>query len=210
MRDKNLKPKEFNIQLEKYIERKLFNEKFLRTSVSASPKCLTDNQKFSVNYPRDFKSLRSLAIIQWYFPEELHWRILMDLKEMTFSQLNEKQKIEIFIYLSSKEIMEIYLFETKRYTSRELFGNILGNELSTLLRQFRIKVVKPRKPKRIERHRGYRDKGSLKPTHRWLPDYDFTLTEYQTNLERKQDLTLKISLSLEKYLRELRLPTDLE
>jgi hypothetical protein len=47
-------------------------------------------------------------------------------------------------------------------------------------------VVKP------IRRRGYKDKGSRRPAHRWLAKYDFSFTEYQLQLEEEKLLTQQL------------------
>lgn len=201
MRDKNLTLLKFNIQLEKAITSQLRGVKLLRTAVSDSPKCLC-NDLVSINYPLDFAGLRALAICQWSFPENLHWRVLLDLREKTFSQLNDKQVLELCILLSSKEICYFYLYETERYSSREIFGNILGNQLKELLNSLKIKEKVLRSPKKKQRHRGYRDKGSRRPDHQWKESFDFSFIEYQNKLEKKRYLQNKNSTILKQLLTE--------
>lgn len=202
MRDKNLTLAKFNIQLEKSINLKLQDDRLLRTAVTNSPKCLMDTDEFQVTYPRDYRGLRAISILLWSLPEELQWRIRMDLTEKQHSQLNSKQRIEISLLLESKEICYFYLYKTSRYTARELFGNILGNEMKVALRQLRIKRKKLKKPVRVERHRGYRDKGSLRPYHLWLERFDYSFTEYQNANERKSDLLFKTTTRLKQLLTE--------
>lgn len=201
MRDKNLTPLKFNIQLVKAIRSSLEDDKLLRTAVSDSPKCLSSDE-VQIVYPKDFKSLRSLAIALWEFPDFLHWRILLDLKEREQSQLNEKQKLELSILLSSKEICYFYLYQTERYSGREIFGNILGNELRNSLKQLKIKKIRPKRPRRTIRHRGYRDKGSLRFDHQKLERYDFSFIEYQNKLEKKHYLQTKTQNNLLQLLTE--------
>jgi len=203
MRDKNLSLSQFNIQLEKTIIGKLpTDDWFSRIHVSDTPTCQEILENLEISYPRDFRLLRSLSIAQWYFPEFLHWRVLLDLKEKSFSQLNSKQKIELEILLSSKENMQIYLFETERYSSGEIFGNILGNDLRDLRKlSIHWKVIK--RPLRKTRHRGYRDHGSRRPDHRWLPSFDVTLTEVQLKKEHDSDLLQRTINRILVKLREL-------
>lgn len=201
MRDKNLTLLKFNIQLEKAITSQLRGVKLLRIAVSDSPKLL-DNEEFSINYPFDFNGLRTLAIFQWSFPEKLHWRVLLDLKEKTHSQLNEKQKLELSILLSSKEICYFYLYETERYSSREIFGNILGNQARELFKTLKVQKKIKKRVLESQRSRGYRDKGNLRPKHQWLESYDFSFTEYQNKLEKKSYLQTKCSHNLKQLLTE--------
>jgi hypothetical protein len=105
MRDKNLSLQKFNIQLRRTISSFLEDDKVLRTAVSDSPKWLLDSD-FRVILPKDFNSLRSLAISHWYISnDQLFWEIHLSLmEENSRSQLNRKQKIELEILISSKEI----------------------------------------------------------------------------------------------------------
>lgn len=204
MRVKNLSSKQFNIQLEKTVNRDFhLGDWFSRNHVSDTPTCPEKLEDWIIVYPKDFRLLRSLAILQWYLPEIWHWRIFLDLKEKTFSQLNQKQRIEILLLLESKEIMEIYLYETKRYTGSEIFGNILGNDLKDLFKILRLRRNLKSKPKRIERHRGYRDHGSRRPDHQWLPQEDYSFTEYQNLKERNLKLQTRTVTVLSDFLRVL-------
>lgn len=193
MRDKSLTYSQFNIQLEKQVKKVVsyYDDKLLRTAVSDNPKWLLDSEKIGIFYPRDFASVRSLCIAMWSFPEELRWRVLLDLQEKNYSAFNEKQRLEISLLLYSREICYCYLYETERYTARELFGNILGNELKVSLQRLRIKVRRKPKIRRVLRHRGYRDKGSLRPRHQWLENYDQSFTEQQLRKEKNQDLFIQ-------------------
>jgi len=202
MRDKNLHPQQFYIQFEKKLKRVLTqSERFLRTAVSDSPTTL-DSTVISISYPRTFREIRALAVAQWFFPENLHWRILLDLQEKNFNQFNLHQRLELSLYLDSKEIALKYLYETKRYSSYEIFGNFLGNDLNQALKSLRITEKRSRKPVRNTRVRGYRDKGGRKPAHKWLPSNDFLLTEHQNEVERRNYLLFKTSIRLKEILRE--------
>lgn len=209
MRDKNLTQSQFNIQLERSISSKLHDERLLRTAIANSPKCL-DSDRFQIIYPKDFNGLRALSIAIWNFPELLQWRIRLDLTEKKHSQLNSKQQLEISLLLDSKEMCFFYLYETQRYSARELFGNILGNNLEAALKQLKFKERKIRNPIRIQRHRGYRDKGSLRPYHRWLEKFDSSFTEYQNKIEKENYLHLKTTSRLKQLLTEKLLLSKME
>lgn len=188
MRDKNLSLELFSIQLEKTVNRVCqLGHRFPTCTVLDSPTRLLTSEEFSISYPRNFRLMRTLSIVQWYLPEELHWRILLDLQEENFSQFNFKQKVELNILLSSKENCEFFLFETKRYSSNEIFGNILGNDLRELNQVLKISRKRKRKPLKPIRRRGYKDHGTRRPSDRWLPTDDFTLTVEQNFLENFQD-----------------------
>lgn len=206
MRDKNQSTKllSFKSELERRARSQL-SESSLRTAVSDTPTAQFLNQEqVLVNYPRDFASLRSLAVVHWYLPEFLFWRIHLDLLGLSLSQFTNKQFLELQILLSSKENMVFYLFETKRYSSFEIFGNILGNQLQVSLKKLGIKERIPGPVARKERHRGYRDKGSLRPSHRWLESNDWTLTEKQNDLEERKQIRQLMALRLTKIVEETR------
>ena len=202
MRDKNLSYSQFNIQLRKTLKEELSNfNQFFRRAVVVSPTLSLES--YNIRYPKDFRLLRALAIIQWYFPMEFHWRIYLDLTEASHSQLSSKQRIELSLLLSSEDNCKKFLYETKRYSSNEIFGNILKNDMRDLLRILKISR-RNSKVRRIQRRRGYNDYGSRKPDCKWLPQSDYSLTEYQNEKERKQYQELKIIQLLQEKLRELK------
>jgi hypothetical protein len=82
------------------------------------------------------------------------------LEEQSFSFLNDKQKIELTILLSSKENMIKYLYLTRRYSGNEIFGNILGNDLKDLSKKFVVSRKFYPKPRKKIFRRGPKDKGS--------------------------------------------------
>lgn len=186
MRDKNLNYQMFHIQFKKNLLDKLQSNRFLRSAVAITPTFLESQD---IIYPRKFRLLRALAILQWYLPDTLHWRILLDLLEMKLSFLNEKQILEIEILSSSETNMLKFLYETRRYTSHEIFGNILQDCLECLES---LKLIpRSRKVSKTQRKRGYDDKGTRKPDWKWLPSSDFLWTEEQNRQERKLDLHTK-------------------
>lgn len=201
MRDKNLSYQQFNIQLEKNLEI-LVNQgfqKLLTERVIITPTLLSD---FYFRYPRDYRTLRSLCIVQWFFPENLHYHIYLDLCEMSFSHLSRKQILELKILLLSKEKMITYLYETKRYTGNEIFGNILKKDILELSKILKIKRTN-RKIVRPQRRRGYNDHGSMRFPETWLPDSDYTLTEQQLKKEKRLYLLNKSTQKVNQILEAL-------
>lgn len=165
MRDRNqLSYQQFNIQLEKNIlqsfqrfgtRRNSFSQEL---SLEFRPGEL--HSEFLVVFPRNYRLLRSLCISFWYFPENLHFLTRLRLEDQSFSFLNEKQRIEISILLSSKENMLKYLYLTERYSGNEIFGNILGNDLHELSKKFVVTRKFYPKPRKKIFRRGPKDKGS--------------------------------------------------
>lgn len=211
MRDKNLDFSKFNIQLRKICEKwknQTFHQ-FFENHVLNTP-TLSDEilPEIRVSYPKSFRLMRTLCILLWYFPKSSYWYILCDLKLMNFPHFNRKQRLELKILLSSKENMEKYLFETKRYTSYEIFGNILGNDARDLFKTLKVGYFRNKIPRRTIRRRGYQDHGSRKPDEKWLPQFDFSFTEYQNEKEKKQYLFTLTVQKVVRYLENLHFPEE--
>lgn len=164
MRDRNLPYLQFNIQLEKSIQRnlKLFENQRITFSrdLSLEFRPYSNHQEVQIFFPRDYRLLRTFCVIQWYFPQNLHFLSYITLEEQTFKWLTNKQRLELKILLSSKENCIKYLYLTERYTSSEIFGNILKNDVKDLLKK--LKITRKRYPKPTEKvyRRGPKDKGS--------------------------------------------------
>lgn len=193
MRDRiNQTKEQFNIQLSETVQRVIQRyDQFLTRPVFVSPTLRDDSTPLveqTIRYPRNFRLLRTLSIIQWWFPEELHWRVLIDLQDKTFSWLNDGQKVVLSLLLKSKESCLFYLYWSNQFSGNELYGNILGNDLKDLFKEFKItKIKKLSPPRKAIRRRGYKDKGSRRPDHRWIPQYDFSLNEIQLRLEKERN-----------------------
>jgi len=75
----------------------------------------------------------------------------------------------------------------RKLSNRDFYGNFLPSLEILLKRVVGYRLEKPIWPKCPQRHRGYRDKGSLRPISRWLPKSDYQLTSAQNDLEEFQD-----------------------
>jgi hypothetical protein len=74
---------------------------------------------------------------------------------------------------------------------RKLLGLLSQPVLqSKLQKRFRPKLWTPARAKRDQRIRGYRDHGTCRPSHKWLPRFDFSLTRQQWSEEQLQKLNL--------------------
>lgn len=199
MRDKNISFIHFCNNVEDYVVRRLPKIKVLREPVIASPTFLSKNYtlKYSTNKLLD---LRGLAVISYYLPAYFCWNIRLDL-EGKVCKLERKNQLKLAALLSSQEHMLTYLWETKEFSSHEIFGNLIERGLTTL-QQVRIVrenvlVVKS------QRKRGYNDKGSIRDKCRWLPTFDWSFTELQNELERRLDFNIRLQARLDQYLLEV-------
>lgn len=196
MRDKNLDFIQFSDQIERYLKKKTYSIEILRRAVVDSPTLLSED--FQVKFLfKKLINLRGLAIISYYLPENLGWKIREYLEERA-RKLNFKDKLKLELLLTSKNNTLLYLYETQEFSSHEIFGNLLGRGLQSLNT---MKILKRKHiVKKPQRRRGYNDKGSLRSSDRWLPISDSTLTELQNEKEKKTDLYIRTKLFLERYL----------
>lgn len=210
MRDRNqLSYQQFNIQLVKEISLNLqkFGTRRNTFSHELSLEFRPDKLHSSprISYPRNFRLLRCLCIVQWYFPENLHFLTLTDLEKESFSWLNLKQKMEISIYLNSRETMIKYLYLTDRYSGNQIFGNILKNDLQELSKKFKVTYESYPRPRRKVYRRGPKDKGSRR-VHSCGPLFlediqrDVFLQLEEEKFQRKLILQQNLINSLLKFL----------
>lgn len=203
MRDKNLDLFNFEREVDKFVSRKLTISKSLRTAVAISPtRTDTTLQELKLNYPTKFQEIRGLIIVHYYLPEELRWKIWLDMTDRSFSEFNKKQRVELKVLLNSKESCLSYLYFSQRFTANDLFGNMIKVGLDSLSKiEPKWKSTKVRK--KVYR-RGYDDQGSLRSLDKWLPDSDYLLTTLQNKKEKENYLLDKTIQRILVILRELR------
>lgn len=211
MRDRNLSFAQFHIQFSEVILRHL--EQFENRRISFSQELSFEFRPSELHhepvvvYPRDFRLLRSLVIVHWYFPENLRYLVHIQLEGESFNWLARKQSLELTILLSSKQNCLKYLYLTERYTGSEIFGNILGNDLKDLCRKMKIlRRTYPRPVKKVWR-RGPKDKGSRRVNSTssiLVEEYrkDYLLNLEEEKVQRKRRLLHLTSLSIQHYLEE--------
>lgn len=197
MRDKNLSFIQFSEQIEDFFSsRKIHSIKILREPVIDSPTLLEDS--FVLRFPTNkLQDLRGIAVLSYFVPEFLGWKIRFSLGEKLW-QLCPKDQLRLSSLLISKGTALVYLYETTEFSSHEIFGNLFDRGLFSL----KNLQIRRRKSKyiRTKRRRGYNDKGTLRSPDRWLPRFDWSLNELQKEYERKTDLLCRVTLRLEKYL----------
>jgi hypothetical protein len=103
------------------------------------------------------------------------------------SDLKNQERIELW-----KLVTRQTWFLTERgwpFTRREIMGIISDPVVITKLGRRLYQKVRPKssRPRRVQRHRGYRDHGQLRPPHKWLPKTDFSLTEIQNKIELERE-----------------------
>jgi len=196
MRDKNLSFIQFCSNVEDFVVGKFQSISILREPVIVNPTLLSEDY-FIV--PRSYKlnELRGLAIISYYLPEFLEWKIRLFLQECVI-RFCHKDRLKLALLLINEQICLTFLYETLEFSSSEFFGSLLDNGFLALkglqIRRKRFKVVIP------ARRRGYNDMGSKRSMEKWLPTFDWSLTELQNELERRLDFNIKVQSKLEKFL----------
>jgi hypothetical protein len=165
----------------------------LTTSVAIIPEFLEYNYDLDYSLPRmSAKQLLHFAVL--VAATEQPWLVykFKDLIKETlknkwrfslWEELNDKQEqildaIEFLLDEEAPLAYRSYLLESSLFANTtELFGaiNHMANKVVPLLklkRNYGSKVVKP------QRKRGYDDKGSRRPSHKWMEsnDYSFTLS----------------------------------
>jgi hypothetical protein len=172
--------------------------KFLRRQV-------IDNSNFQASQVFDLRALTRvdairLAVLSWYLPLEIGCLLKVDLLLGKNSFDLETEGLLEFL-CESKVIMLKYLQETDLWHTRDFFGNLFA-EKEILALVHSLKVLQPtvKKPKRALRKRGYDDHGALKPSWKWLPTSDISLTELHRKLEEERKSARDTFAFLEGFL----------
>jgi hypothetical protein len=146
-------------------------------------------------FPRKFRELRALAIACWYLPDWLKWEIILYLNDLVYSIDFEHnglvQSTELRVLVSSEE--DSKKFVQSYYNPRELFGTILQEDLKNALLSLEHKEQSDVVRKPIRR-KGYRDKGTWRPPHRWQEKHDYSFRDEQMLIEKKRLLITLFTL----------------
>lgn len=125
-----------------------------------TPSALTQNFENSYRIVDNSQTnLLVLSILSWYVPEDLGVLLRLNiLEKIEFSELGFLE-----LCCRSKGQMLCFLLETSNWSTRDFFGNILTPRMiKQALLSLKPIFKSRRKPKRVQRHRGYRDKGTLR------------------------------------------------
>lgn len=161
---------------------------------------------------RRFKRLLGYLALYHFYPTEpsILCYFHLDLLE----HLSKSESYWLSVLLEDKELYLKWLVEQRTITSQQFFAGICSvQELRSLRDEIEyIFEEKLKRPRRIVRRKGYRDKGSLAdPDTRILRQElreDFYLTLYQYELEEKQLIQSENAILLRSFLAEGRVLTD--
>lgn len=182
MRDSIFNKENFVEQIENFITTESQKRiETLRSHVIDSPNFLSENY---LVLPYKLKSILALSFFSWWLPEEIGVLLREEIYEKRLRRYSLEDKALIEQFLQSKYHSILFVEESNLWHSRDFFGNFLveGNKCLERLRFRRIntKVIYPK------RKRGYDDHGSRVPDSKWLPKYDYSLTELQNSIEEER------------------------
>jgi len=182
MRDSNNINDQIDVSIENFLTEETHNRiGILRSHVADNPNFLSENYMV---LPYKLKSILSLAILSWWISEEIGVILREDIRDKRLKRFNLEDQFLIEAFLIGKNKTIQVLNDTSLWHSRDFYGNILyeGNRCLERLR-FRKNSTKVNYPKR---KRGYDDHGSRVPDSKWLPKYDYSLTELQNEIEAER------------------------
>lgn len=193
MRDKNQDIQLYICSLDKELSKLPKRILELRTHVVDSPNFQFDHL---ANLPRKRDEILILTILLRWLPKELQSFFEVELEERIkkFS-FQDRKELKFFLNLNKEEIL-YSLSSYTRLSDRDFFGNLLPKGRK-ILSNIRFSRSKMRKPRYVQRKRGYDDQGSKRPDSLWLANFDISFTEEQNFVEVEREF-------LEVYIKHTR------
>ena len=152
---------------------KEYSEIFRRSSASANSKWRRTNfENRIVLKSRKLEDLVLLSLLSYYIDPEVGWLLRMEI--LTEVEQNS-ELLPIQFLCQGKGAAFCFLLDTQLWHSRDFFGNILNRKFFEVKTKegpkdfnlFGFLMKSKRRPKRVQRHRGYRDKGTLRHIHEY-------------------------------------------
>lgn len=164
LNDKNSSLSDLNSQIYEVV-RAAFGESSSAKKASEIPSRITPNAEGElpekvVFLCRKYIALHGYLILLHYTEDELlRWYLRLDLEDFLRTNF---QFYWMSVLTEDRQLYLKYLQDQQWISARGFFGNICcKNNLVTCWRSIVIRFEKRIKPKRLQRHRGYRDKGTL-------------------------------------------------
>lgn len=133
----------------------------------------------------DLTSQEILYFLSSGSPEIINFLgILLAYSKSTYS-LNTEDKYSIILFL-------IQRYPQSFPVAMREFGLTIREDISDVLKNIRVRVIYKRRPKRSQRHRGYRDKGSLpsqQSKFRRITSFDEAAEEAKYLIQRDRELS---------------------
>lgn len=165
----------------------LAKQSYERLLRKRGPILTTGQDEYTVLIPKELKQFKLMCCICWYFPEDIQALLRLEL-ENRVNWFGPEYNIQLRLLLRSEPETIIYILESSVLgrNSNEVFGNILAYQYI----KFDVLEFNRKKPKRLIRHRGYRDHGSLADDSSiGLKEYrkDWSATEEQNYIEEQRE-----------------------
>lgn len=161
--------------------------KVLIEAVADNPKLLTGEVEANVFKLRGSLKLQEkilLGVFAWFVPKELQYLIFFELEEIWGGE-----RREVLAVLEQSKLTALgYLLVSDDWNDYDFWGNVLTTKtVEKVFSKFPAKLWQWRqKPKRLIRRRGYRDKGSQRPSHEPEPSYDYKKLKSVIDLELEE------------------------
>lgn len=145
-------------------------EKILRTSLGTKFSTEVLSRIFRQVFEEDFenliqlkdyskRNLTVLCILSWYIPDEIGILLRITIEE----RIKNTELDYLVLLLQSRALCINFLLDSNLWSTEDFFGNILTKKnIESSLKSLRLIFKTKRKPKRTQRHREYRDKGTLR------------------------------------------------
>lgn len=106
-----------------------------------------DLTRLNLKFQKD-SEFQTLAIMSWYFPEEIRFLVQMELHQSWRAQSLEVKEV----LLTSKDYALTWLMRVSRWTESDFFGNYLNK---SFVRKFEFLSFKKLSRKKVPRYSGY-------------------------------------------------------
>lgn len=175
-------------------------DKFGRRVVSALTTGDFDEAK--VKLPKKKKDLIILTVSSHYLAKESPLRYLLQERLDEYSNQCDYFIGQIIKTLLVSKIIAInYILDSSILwkTTDGFFGNMIKYEIPP---ELKVLFLREKTPRRLEYHRGHRDKGSLKLDHQRVEDprNDAVITELQNDIELQRKAAIDTAAFVEGFL----------
>lgn len=194
MRDMNQSPEQLRLKVQSLVNRETKIES-LRSAVFVNPITLESKYPVYRNLPRNFLDLRRIILVSYFLPDRATALFLrQEIREKRLRLFRDGALLTLQILLCEdvNRIINWY-FLNEEISASTFFGNEVPRGIQ-LVNDLRLLPTKPRKPRRLVWRRGYKDKGTLRASHRRLPRYTEEDRQVQLQLEELNE-TLELYLT---------------
>jgi hypothetical protein len=138
----------------------------------------------------DILCLLTLITYQPDYFEEFGSYLIYEIQEYLEKNLLFPELNALAIVTQSKLIfLYIVLNYSKCRKLSNFYSAVLTDErINSVLSKIRFQYESHRKARRLIRHKGYRDHGTLRPETRWTETKDFSFDEEQNEIERQRQI----------------------